>query len=169
MKCSKKGTFDELLDVCDDIIRLKPLKKLSNENERKYRSVNTILRKSMKDTKEKWIQNQCLVIENDMKIGRNSKRAYQVLKNLTNTTQKKSIHIIENKKGILVKDDTEILNRWSEYCKDLYNYQIAPDRNLLSNRISYSEISPPIIKSEVEQAIRSIKKGKAGGVDNIPG
>ena len=66
-------------------------------------------------------------------------------------------------------DDTEILNRWSEYCKDLYNYQITPDRNLLSNRKSYSEISPLIIKSEVEQAIRSIQKGKAAGVDNIPG
>ena len=39
----------------------------------------------MKDTKEKWIQNQCLTIENKMKIGRHSKRAIQ---------------IIENKKGI---------------------------------------------------------------------
>ena len=87
----------------------------------------------MKYTKEKWIQKQCLAIENDMKIGRHSKRAYQVLKDLTNTTQKKSIQTIE-KKGILVKDDTEIINRWSEYCKELYNYQITPDRNLLSMR-----------------------------------
>ena len=70
---------------------------MSNENERNYRNVNTILRKSMKDKKEKWIQNQCLAIENDMKIGRHSKRAYQVLKDLTNTTQKKSIQIIEKK------------------------------------------------------------------------
>ena len=110
----------------------------------------------MKETKEKWIQNQCLAIENDMKIGRHSKRAYQVLKDLTNTMQKKSIQIFKNKKGILVKDNIEILNGWSEYCKYLYNYQITPDRNLLSNRKSYSGISPPIIKSEVEQAIRSI-------------
>ena len=77
--------------------------------------------------------------------------------------QKKSMQIIENKKGILVKDYTEILNRWSEYCKDLYNYQITPDSNLLNNIKSYSEISSPIIKSEVEQAIRSIKKRKSGG------
>ena len=76
-------------------LRLTPLKKLSNESERKYRSVNIILRKYMKDTKEKLIQNQCLAIENDMKICRYSKRAYQVLKDLTNTTQKKSIQIIE--------------------------------------------------------------------------
>ena len=85
-----------------------------------------------------------------MKIGRHSKRAYKVLKDLTNTTQQTSIQIIEYKKGILVKDDTEILNRLSEYYKDLYNDQIIPDRNLLSNRKSYSEIIPPIIKSEVE-------------------
>ena len=70
---------------------------MSNENERNYRSVNIILRKSMKEKKVKWIQNQCLAIENDMKIGRHSKRAYQVLKDLTNTTQKKSIQIIEKK------------------------------------------------------------------------
>ena len=67
----------------------------------------------MKDTKEKWIQNQCLEIEIDMKIGRNSKRANQVLKDLTNTPQKKIIQIIE-KKGISVKDDTVIINRWSK-------------------------------------------------------
>ena len=47
--------------------------------------------------------------------------------------------------------------------------ELTPDRNLLSNRKSYSKISPPIIKSEVEQTIRSIKKGKVAGVDNIPG
>ena len=109
------------------------------------------------------------IIENDIKIGRYSKRAYRVSKYITNTTQKKSIQIIKNKRGIFVKDDTEILNRWSEYCKDLYNYQITSVRNLLSNRKSYSEISPLIIKSEVEQAIRSIQKGKSAGVDNIPG
>ena len=50
----------ELLDLCNKRIRLKPLKKLSNENERKCRSVNTILRKSMKDTNEKWIQKPML-------------------------------------------------------------------------------------------------------------
>ena len=44
---------DELLDLCDERRRLKPLNKLLSKNERKYRSVNTILRKSMKDTKEK--------------------------------------------------------------------------------------------------------------------
>ena len=115
-------------------------------------------------------ENQCLAIENDMKIGRYSKRAYRLgipSPKRSNEYNAEDIHIIE-KKGILVKDDTEILNRWSEYRKDLYNYQITLDRNLLSNRNSYSEISPPIIKSEVEQSIRSIQKGKAAGVDNIP-
>ena len=70
----------------------------------------------MKDTKEKWIQNQCLEIENDMKIGRHSKRANQVLKDLTNTPQKKIIQIIK-KKRISVKDYTVILNRWSKIVK----------------------------------------------------
>ena len=56
MKKKQVWITDELLDLCDERRRLKPLKKLSNENERKYRSVNTILRKSMKDTKEKWMK-----------------------------------------------------------------------------------------------------------------
>ena len=57
-KKKQKWITDELLDLCDDRRMLEPLNKLSNENERKYRSVNTILRKSMKDTKENWVQNQ---------------------------------------------------------------------------------------------------------------
>ena len=51
----------------------------------------------MKYTKEKCIQNQCLAIENDMKLGRHSKRAYKALKDLTNKMQNKSIQIIEKR------------------------------------------------------------------------
>ena len=52
-KVRKKQAWitDELLDLCYERRRLKSLKKLSNENERKYRIVNTILRKSTKERK----------------------------------------------------------------------------------------------------------------------
>ena len=43
----------------------------------------------MKDTKDKWIQNQCLAIENNMKIGSHSKRANQVLKDLIDRKHRK--------------------------------------------------------------------------------
>ncbi|GFS20532.1 hypothetical protein ElyMa_001573800 [Elysia marginata] len=61
------------------------------------------------------------------------------------------------------------MQRWSEYCSDLYNYELQPDLSILSATRDPPETddSPPIQKSEVEAAVRSLKLGKAPGVANI--
>ncbi|GFR92326.1 endonuclease-reverse transcriptase [Elysia marginata] len=53
---------------------------------------------------------------------------------------------------------------------EYYNYELQPDLSILSATRDPPETddSPPIQKSEVEAAVRSLKLGKAPGVDNIP-
>ena len=53
----------------------------------------------MKETKGKWIQKECLSIYQDIRNGIHSKRAYQILKDLTNYSTKKQTRVIENKDG----------------------------------------------------------------------
>ena len=62
------------------------------------------------------------------------------------------------------------MKRWTEYCDDLYNYPISPDVSILrADEVPLeSEDSPPVLKEEVEAAVRSLKPGKAPGVDSIP-
>jgi len=123
----------------------------------------------MKAAQEDWIEEQCSEIEHGMERG-NSKKAYTVLKILTKTTQAKA-SVIEDKDGKLLTDGDEVLRRWSEYCSDLYNHETHPDNSILQDNIqtTVSEDSPPILKGEVEAAIRSLKEGKSPGVDNNPG
>ena len=77
--------------------------------------------------------------------------------------------MIENKDGDIISEDNEMVKRWTEYCNELYNHSINPDQNTLINREEVVYDNLPILKSEVENSITYLKKGKATGVDNIPG
>ena len=57
-----------------------------------------------------------------------------------------------------------ILGRWSEYIGDLYDDDERGDIPKIKRNMD----GPPILKSEVEAAIKKMKSGKATGPDNIP-
>ena len=125
------------------------------------------MRKKIEEAKENWIAEQCNKIEEGMKHG-NSKAAYDTLKDLTKTQQNKS-PIIEDSAGEPLTDSAAILKRWTEYCRDLYNYPISPDRTFLDpNGPEKISSTLPVLKEEVEEAIRSLPAGKSPGADNIP-
>ena len=121
----------------------------------------------MKEAKEQWISDQCDNIEKGMKKG-NSKLAYDTLKNLTKTQQNRS-SVIEDTSGELLTESSAVLNRWTQYCQELYNYPIQPDDSLLDGVSTTREPSPlPVMREEVEEAIRNLPEGKSPGADNIP-
>ena len=69
---------------------------------------------------ETWIEDQCKDIENTLKKN-NSKKAYQLVKDLTSVKQGRS-SIIQDSGGNCLTEDQDILKRWTEYCLDLYNH-----------------------------------------------
>ena len=79
----------------------------------------------MKMAKETWIQGQCQEVEACLRKN-NSKKAYQLIKDLTTEKQGKS-STIQDKSGKCLTEENEILNRWTEYCSDLYNYETDGD------------------------------------------
>ena len=61
------------------------------------------------------------------------------------------------------------MRRWTIYCNELYNYPIQTNEELIKDTITFiHDISLPILKSEVRNAINTLKNGKAPGIDNIP-
>ena len=60
------------------------------------------------------------------------------------------------------------MNRWTEYCSELYNYKANGDPSVLNCPQTDTEDDHPILCREVEAAVQSLKKGKSAGVDNIP-
>ena len=62
----------------------------------------------------------------------------------------------------------DVLKRWTEYCSELYNYRATGDPEVLNVPPATNNDNHPILREEVEAAVKTLKKGKSAGVDNIP-
>ena len=120
----------------------------------------------MKKVKEDWIAAQCEEIETCLNKN-NSKRAYQLVKDLTSEKQGRS-STIKDRSGKYLTEEQEILSRWTEYCSELYNHKSCGYNTVLDCSQPPEEDLQPILREEVEIAIESLKKGKSAGVYNIP-
>ena len=110
--------------------------------------------------KEIEIQGQCQEVEACLRKN-NSKKAYQLVKDLTTEKPYKT------SRGS-VSEENESLNRWTEYCSDLYNYETDGDPIVLDCQQIPDEEHYPILREEVEATVKTLKMGKSAGMDNIP-
>ena len=161
----KPWVTKDVLDLCDERRDLKK-KRYEAEGANEYREANRRIQKAVKKAKEDWIGAQCEEIETCLNKN-NSKRAYQLVKDLTSEKQGRS-STIRDKSGKCLTEEKKILSRWTEYCSELYNYESCGDNTVLDCSQPPKEDLQPILREEVEIAVASLKKGKSGGVDNIP-
>ena len=120
----------------------------------------------MKKAKENWIGEHCQNIDDCLKEN-NSKKAYKLVQDLMGTKQERTT-TIQDKGGTCLTENEDILKRWTEYCSELYNYRATGDPDVLNVPPATNNANHPIIHEEVEAAVKSLKKGKSAGVDNIP-
>ena len=115
------------------------LKKKRDEPEgaKDCREIKRKIRMEMKMAKETWIQGQCQEVEACLRKN-NSKKAYQLVKDLTTEKQGKST-TIQDKSGKCLTEENEILNRWTEYCSDRYNYGTAHRYQMKSITLFYEK------------------------------
>ena len=132
--------------------------------EQKNTVKQTRIQKSVKKAKEDRIDAQCEVNETCLNK-RNSKKAYQLVKDLTSEKQGRS-SIIQNRSGKCLIEEHEILSSWTGYCSELYNHESYGDNPF------WTAVSPKMIfnqfREEIEITVASLKKRKSAGVDNIP-
>ena len=161
----KPWVTKDVLDLCDERRYLKK-ERYEAEGAKEYREANRRIQKAVKKAKEDWIGAQCEEIETCLNKN-NSKRANQLVKDLTSEKQGRS-STIQDKSGKCLTEEKEILSRWIEYCSELYNYESCGDNTVLDCSQPPEEDLQPILREEVEIAVASLKKGKSAGVDNIP-
>ena len=75
----------EILDLCDKRRELRK-KRFEPEGSEKYKEVNNNIKSCMKKAKENWIGEQCSETEKILRKN-NSKRAYQLVKDLTSVKE----------------------------------------------------------------------------------
>ena len=110
----------------------------------------------MKKAKENWIGDQCSETEKILRKN-NSKRAYQLLEDLTTGKQGKAT-TVQDCSGKCLAEEQEILNQWTQYCTELYNHKANGGPSALDCPQIDTEDDYPILTKEVESA----------GVNNIP-
>ena len=138
---------------------------MKQKEQKEYREANRRIQKAAKKAKEDWIGAQCEEIENCLNKN-SSKRAYQLVKDLTSEKQGRS-STIQDKSGKCLTEEKEILSRLTEYCPELYNYESCGDNTVLDCSQPPEEDLQPILREEVEITVASLKKGKSE-FDNIP-
>ena len=83
----------------------------------------------MKKAKENWIGEQCSETEENLRKN-NSKREYQLVKDLTTVKQVKAT-TVQDRSGKCLTGERQILNRWTEYSTELYNHKVNGDPSVL--------------------------------------
>ena len=141
-------------------------KQYKAEGAKEYMEAKRRIQKAEKKAKEDWISDQCEETETCLSKN-NSKKAYQLVKDLASEKQNKS-STIQGKIGKCLTEEQEILSRLTEYCSELYNYESCGDNAVMDCNQPLEEDLQPIFRKEVEIAVTSLKKEKSAGVDNIP-
>ena len=150
---NKRWITDDILALCDQRRELKKAKH-TRRGADEYRSISKKIRKEMKKAKQKWIEDQCREIE-ESHSRNNSKKAYTLVKDLTKPKMAK-VCTIQNKEGMCLTDEEAILKRWTEYCAELFNHQAQGDPSVLNTTESSNEDDFPILRAEVEAAIKHL-------------
>ena len=139
-RTKKPRVTADILDLCDKIRELKR-RKCDPEGTAKYREVNKKIKQDMRRAKDNWIVEQCYEIEDSLRKN-NSKKAYQIVKDLT-SVKKGITTTIQDKSGKCLTEEQHILNRLTEYCSELYSHNTNGDPVVLIVRILLKRTTIP--------------------------
>ena len=74
------------------------------------------------------------------------------MKDLTTVKQGKAT-TVQGRSGKCLTEEREKLNRWTEYCTELYNHEAYGDPTVLDCPQTNTEDDHPILRKEVEAAV----------------
>ena len=147
--------------MTDEILKLMDERRIYKDSDReKYRSLNKRIHKECNKAKEKWMNDRCKVIEDLSK--KDQQLMYEKLTEVTKIRSYQPGKAIKTADGKVVMETEEVKRRWCEYITELFMDERPENLN-----INFNDEGPPIMKEEVQAAIKTMKTGKAVGDDGI--
>lgn len=148
-------------------------KKINSDEARKnYRKLNNELRRETEKARNSWWRNACTKIEKLEKEGHHD-IMYREIKRLIGDKSTDNTHsCIKDANGKVLVSEKCIQRRWVQYIEKLYNNENKPTPKEIpledEGKIAEDDKGPEIIRSEIQEAIKQMKKNKAPGKDGIP-
>jgi hypothetical protein len=170
-RCAKKPWVTEaMLQKMRE--RRKCKSRHTEEGKAKYRQLNNELRRETEKARAEWWERECEEMEELDRSGR-SDMVYAKVKQLTrkSSTAGRSTSI-KDRDGKLITEPDKIRERWKEYIEQLYDKAGKPEEEGIAVEreaiVPEDCKGPPLLTSEIIEAIKDMKKNKAVGVDDIP-
>ena len=159
--CPKKEKINRKKWMTEDILAMmRSRQKVRNRQGSEYKEIDKNIKLKCRVAKEKWLNEQCEEIESQLG---NDHNVYKRINEISGRKLRCSNSgCIKAKDGNMLTEKEEVLNRWVEYIGDLFH----DVRNTVPVFTDTLE-GPKILKSEVQEAIRKIRRNKAAGPDGI--
>ncbi|GFO04846.1 craniofacial development protein 2 [Plakobranchus ocellatus] len=152
-KAKQKWMTEEILNLMEE-------RRCAMGNKEKYEQIHKKVQEKCNMSKENWINEKCKEIEQQRKHA--PQTMYRNIEEITGKRTFLSTGCIKAMNGDIIIDKEKILERWAEYIRELFKDD-RKDHNIMKNNFA----GPPIMKEEVETAIKKMKHVKATGPDNI--
>ena len=107
------------------------------------------------------MDDQCEEVEKLRKRNHNAK--YDKINELTHKRKWKTNTAVRKKDGTLAMEMETVLQRWSEYIGDLFEDNDRPEEINSSSDVQ----GVSILESEIENAMKEMKRGKVAGEDGV--
>ena len=144
-----------------DEILLKMDERKKAKNTPAYAEKNKEVQKLCKKEKDHWYNQKYNDIEKYLNQN-GTKKMHNCIKELVGENKSKTATgCIKDKDGKMIFEKDKVLERWAEYVGELF----ADTRSSLPE--PSNDRGPPIVKEEVEKAIKNSQLGKAPGEDGI--
>uniref|UniRef100_A0A8D8T8A4 Craniofacial development protein 2 n=1 Tax=Cacopsylla melanoneura TaxID=428564 RepID=A0A8D8T8A4_9HEMI len=158
----KKDTEKRKSWMTNEILELMKHRKRNINNTQEYKRIQTIIRRKIREAKEKEKKNQCEEIEfyqsryDDFNVHRK-------VREVTGRTRKNICGKLVDENGSIIINKEEKKETWKKYLENLFD-----DVRNEQEPVGTDTSGPEIMKEEVEIAIKQLKEGKAAGLDQIP-
>ena len=165
----KPWISEDTLNLVDQRREIKHCLPYRPELKSSYNRLTHEIRRSLDQDQEKWYNTKCTEIES-LQRTHQTRTLHQKIKEVTNGTKIPTKTLgIKSKDNITLTTTEETLDRWKEYCSDLYNFDLKVSENTLDNlwQGQIQDETPNILFSEVETAIKKLKRFKSPGVDGV--
>ena len=134
---------------------------MKDRDEEQYTVLNREIHRECNKRKEQWLDEQCEEVEKLSKRNHNAK--YEKINELTHKRKWKANTAVRKKDGTLAMEMETLLQRWREYIGNLFEDNDRPEEIDSSSDVQ----GVSILESEIENAMKEIKRGKAAGEDGV--
>ena len=150
--------------MTEEIINLFKKRGQKHRESDEYKRMGREIKKKCTNAHEDYLTEKCKIIEKS--YNSNPKVVHQRTREISSKKYyKTTTGCIKDKNGNILFEEQTIKQRWTEYIKELYD---DPERDGRLIKFNNDLSGPEITKSEVREAISSMKNGKAVGPDEIP-